>query len=250
MSLRKSRLLLLVTDRDLGGILKLALRDFDLEWHAEKGPAVDAFRRRSFDLAIIDLAFGGRPGGLDLIREWRAAGGEFPIVAISDIPQSSLVVEALETGADDFLRQPFHHDELLARIRKLLARPERTGLLRRAGGVMVGRSPFGFGGATVTPDLVVRFPDGGEERIRPKHHGILKMFAEGAGSLVLKDELVKSVWGSDANDAGHSVNEYVSMLRRLFLAHGIDFNHLVASEPKAGWRIRAGAGREPPASAA
>ena len=246
MTARKSRLLLLVENRDLGGILKLALRDYDLEWHAEKGPAVDAFRRRSFDLAIIDLSFGDRPSALDLIRDWRAAGGEFPIVAISDIPQPSLVVESLEAGADDFLRQPFHHDELLVRIRKLLARPDRVNLLRRAGGVVMGRSPFAFGGTIVTPDLVVRFPDGAEERIRPKHHGILKMFAENAGGLVLKDELVKSVWGSDGNDAGHSVNEYISVLRRLFLSHQVDFNGLVVSEPKAGWRIHPGAGRPVP----
>jgi len=250
MSPRKSRLLLLVANRDLGGILQLALGDYDLEWHAEPGPAVDAFRRRSFDLAIIDLGFGVRPSALDLIRDWRAAGGEFPIVAISDIPQPSLVVESLEAGADDFLRQPFHHDELLARIRKLLARPERVSRLRRAGGVVMGRASFSFGGTTVTPDLIVRFPDGAEERIRPKHHGILKMFAERAGGLVLKDELVRAVWGSDGNDAGHSVNEYVSGLRRLYLSHQVDFNRLVASEPKAGWRIHPGAGGGPAGPAA
>lgn len=239
MSLRKSRLLLLVENRDLGEILKLALREYDLEWHAEKGPAGDAFRRRSFDMAIIDLAFGGRALGLDLIRDWRLAGGEFPIIAIADIPQPSLAVESLEAGADDFLRKPFHHEELLARIRKLLARRKSATTIRKAGGVVMGRSSFMFGEATVTPDLVVRFPDGCEERIRPKHHGILKMFADHAGGLVLKDELVKSVWGSDGNDAGHSVNEYVSMLRRIFLRHEIDFNRLVVSEPKAGWRIHA-----------
>jgi DNA-binding winged helix-turn-helix (wHTH) protein len=72
------------------------------------------------------------------------------------------------------------------------------------------------------------------------------MFAERAGGLVLKDELVRRVWGSDANDAGHSVNEYVSTLRRLFGKHKVDLNKLVASEPKAGWRIDAAAGRPAP----
>jgi DNA-binding response OmpR family regulator len=245
MSARKNRLLLLVEHRDLGEILKLALRDYELELHAEKGPAGDAFRRRSFDMAIVDLSFGGRLSGLDLIRDWRSAGGEFPIVAISDIPQPSLVVESLEAGADDFLRKPFHHDELLARIRKLLARTDKGNPVRKAGGVLMVRAPFTFGGAIVTPDLVIRFPGGAEERIRPKHHGILKAFAEHAGGLVLKEELVKSVWGSDGNEAGHSVNQYVSLLRRLFLRHDIDFNRLVTSEPKAGWRIHASAAGEP-----
>jgi DNA-binding response OmpR family regulator len=241
MSLRNPRLLLLVESPDLGGILKLALGEYELEWHAEPGGAGDAFRRRSFDLAIVDLGFGGRPAGLASIRGWRAAGADFPIVAISDLPQPSLAVESLDAGADDFLRKPFHHEELLLRIRKLLARSGRAVPVRKAGGVLLGRSAFVFGGATVTPNLMIRFPDGVEEKIRPKHHGILQMFAERAGGLVLKDELVKRVWGSDASDAGHSVNEYVSTLRRLFVRHKVDFNGLVTSEPKAGWRIAASA---------
>jgi len=237
MSQRNPRLLLLVESPDLGGILKLALGEYELDWHAEPDSAGDAFRRRSFDLAIVDLAFGGRPAGLASIRDWRAAGADFPIIAMSDLPQPSLGVESLDAGADDYLRKPFHHEELLLRIRKLLARSGRGAAVRKAGGVLLGWSPFTFGGATVTPNLIVRFPDGAEERIRPKQHGILQMFAERAGGLVLKDELMKRVWGSDANNAGHSVNEYVSTLRRLFIRHNVDFNRLVASEPKAGWRI-------------
>ena len=250
MDFRKSRLLVVVENPDLGGILKLALRDYDLDVHAQAGAAHDAFRRHPFDLAIVDLSFGGRPAGLALIRDWRAAGGDLPIIALSDLPQASLAVEAFEAGADDFLRKPFHHDELLARIRKLLARRAPAVPIRKAGGVFVGRADFGFGGAIVTPDLIVRFPDGAEEKIRPKQHGILRMFADRAGGLVLKEELVQSVWGSDAGNAGHSVNEYVSTLRRLFVQHGIDFNQLVTSEPKAGWRIHARAGGADQAPAA
>lgn len=246
--MRRRRLLLLVENSDLGGILLLALRDYDLEWHAQIDSAADAFRRRSFDLAVVDLAFGGRPVGLEAIRQWRTGGATFPIIAISDLPQPALAVAALDAGADDFLRKPFHHGELVARIRKLLERRETGSPLRKAGGVLLGRAAFTFGAATVTPDLVVRFPDGAEERLRPKQHGILKVFAERAGTLVMKEELVKQVWGSDANDAGHSVNEYVSTLRRLFLRHKVDFNGLVASEPKAGWRIAPAAAGGKPAS--
>ncbi len=249
MSPKTSRLLLLIGDPDLGGILKLALRENDLELFGRAGPAEDALRRRSFDLALVDLSVEGRPAALELIRKWRRAGGAVPIIALSDYPQPSLAIEALDAGADDFLRKPFHHDELLARIRKL-GRRAPAPPPRRAGGVMLERNPFVFGGATVTPDLMVRFPLGQEERIRPKQHGILKVFSEHAGALVLKEALVKSVWGSDGNDAGHSVNEYVSILRRLFLRHGVDFNRLVVSEPKAGWRIHpsAAAGRPDPAA--
>jgi DNA-binding response OmpR family regulator len=248
MSARRSRLLLLVENADLGGILLIALQDYDLEWHTQTDSATDAFRRRSFDLAVVDLAFGGRPAGIEAIMEWRAGGAEFPIIALSELPQPGLAVAALRAGADDFLRKPFHHEELVARIRKLLDRRDVAVPVRKAGGALLGREAFAFGRATVTPDLLVQFPDGGRERIRPKQHGILKVFAERAGTLVMKEELMKLVWGSDVNGGGHSVNSYISSLRRLFQRHRIDFNRLVASEPKAGWRIDAkAAGKEPPA---
>lgn len=245
MSIRRSRLLLLVESPDLGGILQLALREFELEWHAQPGSARDAFRRRSFDLALVDLPTAGRLAGLDLIRDWRTAAENFPIVAISDHPQPRLAVECLEAGADDFLRKPFHCDELVARMRKLLRRrmPDRP--LRKAGGVLLGAEDFWFGGAVVAPDLTIRFDNGTRERIRPKHHGILREFARAAGTLLLKDELVRTVWGDDANDAGHSVNEYISNLRRIFARHGVNFNSLVTSEPKAGWRVAADAAQRP-----
>jgi len=232
-------LLLLIESSDLGGILQLALREHELEWYRKAGPARDAILRRSFDLAIVDLSLGGRAAGLDSIREWRAAMAGFPIIAITDIPQPSLAVESLDAGADDFLRKPFHHEELLVRIRKLVARGEAPTFVRKAGGVLLGRAPFSFAEAMITPDLMIRFPDGKEERIGPKQHGILTVFADRAGELVLKEELVRAVWGSDANDAGHSVNEYVSKLRGLFSRHGLDLNQWVVSEPKAGWRIGA-----------
>lgn len=249
MSIRRSRLLLLVESPDLGGILQLALREFELEWHVKPAPARDAFRRRAFDLALVDLPAGGRPQALDLIRDWRAAGDEMPIVAISDLPQPGLAIECLDAGADDFLRKPFHCSELLARMRKLLQRRRRETPVRKAGGVLLGAEEFWFAGAVVTPDLTVRFPNGASERVRPKQHGILREFARAAGTLLLKEELIEAVWGSDANHAGHSVNEYISGLRRLFREQGSDFSALVLSEPKAGWRIAVEAARRPDFSA-
>lgn len=241
MSPRRSRLLLLVENPDLGGILQLALREYETDLHAAADRARDAFRRRAFDLAIVDLSLSSRPAGLELIREWKHSGGDVPIIVLSDLPQPGLSVEALDAGADDFLRKPFHHAELLVRIRKQLGRPRAPSPLRRAGGLVLTAEPFAFGAATVTPDLTIRFPDGADERLRPKQLGILRFFAERAGGIALREDLLRAVWGSDAADAGHSVNEYISTLRKLFLRHQLDFNGLVASEPKVGWRIAAAA---------
>jgi DNA-binding response OmpR family regulator len=236
--MRSYRLLLLVESAELSGILQLALAQHELESYPRADQARDAVRRRFFDLAIVDCSHSSS-AAVHLIRDWRQGGSEFPIIVLSDLPHPSLAVEVMAAGADDFLRKPYHHAELVARMGKLLTRRAGTSAnpLRRTAGIALGSSSFIFGGSVVTPELIVRFPDGAEERLRPKQHGILKFFADRAGGLALKEELVREVWGTDGNQLSHSVNEYVSTLRRLFTAHGIDFNRLVVSEPKVGWRI-------------
>jgi DNA-binding response OmpR family regulator len=236
--MRLYRLLLLSESPELGGILQVALSHCEVELHSRADPARDASRRRHFDLAIIDCSSTAEAGRA-LVRAWRKDGAEFPIVVLSDLPQPTLAVEMMQAGADDFLRKPYHHAELLVRMGKLLDRRMTGGSnpLRRTAGVALGTDSFQFGPATILPQLLARFPGGAEERLRPKQHGILRFFADRAGGLALKDELLREVWGSDGNHLGHSVNEYISTLRRLFARHGIEFNRLVTTEPKVGWRV-------------
>ena len=76
------------------------------------------------DIAVIDL---GLPeiSGLEVIKKLRNAGKRFPIIILTARSQWQDKVEALESGADDYLVKPFHTEELLARI---------NALVRRAGG--------------------------------------------------------------------------------------------------------------------
>ncbi len=238
MTNRRHRLLLFIENAEFGSVLAFALPDCETAIFVDADRARDAFSREPFDIAIVDASAENQSAATELIRDWRTADSSISLIAISDIPYIGLAVEALEAGADDFLRKPFHHAELRARIRRLLERPAAPGP-RRADGVALGESGFYFGGAEVTPNLILKFSDGAQERIRPKHFGILKAFAVGAGRLVLKEDLVKAVWGSPARGHGNSVNEYISNLRRLFFRHGIDLNRWITSEPKAGWRIHA-----------
>ena len=76
------------------------------------------------DLAVIDL---GLPelSGLDVIRELRERGRDFPILVLTARSDWQDKVTGLEAGADDYLTKPFHFEELMARI---------NALMRRAGG--------------------------------------------------------------------------------------------------------------------
>jgi len=98
---------------------------------SEKGFAVDATdtgadalyygAEYAIDVAIIDL---GLPdiSGLDVIKQFRRKGINFPILILTARTRWEEKVEGLEAGADDYLAKPFHSEELLARVNALIRR--------------------------------------------------------------------------------------------------------------------------------
>ena len=92
---------------------------------AADGRAAEAAIARNPDLVLLDL---GLPdvSGHDLLRRWRTAGRETPVIILSSRTDEAGIVEALELGADDYVTKPFGD----------LERPNATGKLTRR-----GRSP-------------------------------------------------------------------------------------------------------------
>jgi two-component system OmpR family response regulator len=67
------------------------------------------------ELALLDLNLPDGDG-LELVREWRAAGRTIPVIALTARDQISDRIRGLQAGADDYLVKPFDLDELLARM--------------------------------------------------------------------------------------------------------------------------------------
>lgn len=73
------------------------------------------------DVAIIDLGLPKMPG-MDLIKQLREDGHDFPILILTARGRWEEKVDGLGAGADDYVVKPFHMEELLARLQALLRR--------------------------------------------------------------------------------------------------------------------------------
>jgi len=73
------------------------------------------------DLAVIDLGM-PKMDGIEVIKQLRSQGKEFPILILTARSRWQEKVEGLEAGADDYLTKPFHIEELLARVNVLIRR--------------------------------------------------------------------------------------------------------------------------------
>lgn len=241
MPASRRHILLLEDSKDVrSAFIALFEQSYEVHVAGSIDQATGVVTRGAVDCAIIDVAQGAEARSrLKMLTAWRAAGIDVPIVMTSAV--DGLTVEALRLGADDFLRKPFNFAELDARVQKQLARGlTARSVAHRVDGVSLPRRSFDFGGAIIHPDLRISF---GKltRRIGAKQVGILREFAAHAGQLILKEELVRAVWGADANTNSSSVHQYLHVLRKLYREGGVEFSEFVKPESKAGWRIVEGA---------
>ena len=78
-------------------------------------------REIDYTLLVIDL---GLPGmdGIDLIRTLRKEGSKVPIIVLTARNDVESIVQAMEAGADDYLKKPVYFEELFAHIEAVLRR--------------------------------------------------------------------------------------------------------------------------------
>lgn len=141
------------------------------------------------DLVLLDL---GLPdvAGHDLLRGWRAAGRETPVIVLSSRTDEAGIVEALELGADDYVAKPFGMKELVARIRTAL----RHRLQQR------GEQPV-FRSGALTVDLVHRLVrlGGAPVDLTPREYDVLRVLVQHAGKVLTHQLLIRQVWGGVAD---------------------------------------------------
>lgn len=119
------RILVVDDDRRVLELLEIAFTNqgFRVLMAADGDEAVRCVAQDRPDLVVLDVRL-PRRSGLDVCEMLRRDPGEFPvpIVVVSAAVETETRLQAFSRGADDFLSKPFSPKELVARVRRLLAR--------------------------------------------------------------------------------------------------------------------------------
>jgi two-component system response regulator PhoP len=154
------------------------------------------------DLAIIDLGLPEMPG-LDVIRELRSRGRDFPILVLTARSEWQDKVAGLEAGADDYLTKPFHIEELMARV---------NALMRRSGGHARPRVQLG----PLTVDLSSQrvWLKGEEIELTTFEYKVLNYLVMHPGEVVTKTDLSEHIYEEDADRDSNVIEVFIGRLRR------------------------------------
>ena len=156
----------------------------------------------SYDAIILDIMLPSMNGYL-VCKELRARSVWTPVLMLTAKDGEYDEAEALDTGADDFLRKPFSFVVLLARLRALARRgtPERPVVLQ------CGTLRLDPATATVTRD-------GQQIDLTRRELALLEVLMRAGGDAVSRQDIQDRVWGMEDEPASNVVEVYVRYLRR------------------------------------
>ncbi|GAA4686126.1 response regulator transcription factor [Promicromonospora umidemergens] len=182
------------------------------------------------DIVVLDL---GLPDmdGLDVAREIRANGLTVPVLVLTARADEVDLVVGLDAGADDYVTKPFRLAELLARVRALL---------RRSHGETGEEEELHAQDVRVDVAAHRAFQGDRELHLTTKEFDLLRVLVQNAGSVVVRDTLMRDVWGSDPVGSTKTLDMHVSWLRRKL---GDDANapRYVSTVRGLGFRFEIGA---------
>jgi two-component system phosphate regulon response regulator OmpR len=154
-----------------------------------------------WDALVLDLMLPDMDG-LEVCRQLRAFS-DVPVLMLTARGDAMDRVVGLEIGADDYLPKPFEPRELLARLRAILRRWDRT----RSSNVLR------FGRLEIDRDARGVRVDGAERSLTGHQFALLVALAERAGRVLSRDTLMDLVRGEELEAFDRSIDVHVSRIR-------------------------------------
>ncbi len=159
-------------------------------------------QENEYDVILLDIMLPVL-NGYKVCEQLRAEGNWTPILMLTAKDGSWDQVEALDTGADDYVTKPFSFEVLLARVRSLLRRTvtERPVTLR------VGDLELDPARRSVTRA-------GEPVRLTARELSLLEFLMRRAGDVLTKQQILGNVWNFDFEGDPNIVESYIARLRR------------------------------------
>jgi two-component system, OmpR family, catabolic regulation response regulator CreB len=184
-------------------VYALATDGFEPDWCGTGVDALQAVRQRAPALAVLDI---GLPdtNGFELFRQLREVDPVLPAIFLTARSSEVDRVVGLELGADDYMAKPFSPRELVARVRSVLRRTQRSAVPPAV--------PTSGVFSIDDEKKSIRFRGRPLELSRTEYR-LLKVLVERPGRVFSRDELMERAWDDPAAAFDRTVDAHVKTLR-------------------------------------
>jgi two-component system KDP operon response regulator KdpE len=223
-----SRVLVVDDEPQITRVLKTVLtsQGYLVRTAAEGETALSTLSEWRPELVITDL-YMPRMDGIELCRRIRAVSS-VPIIVLSVKGEERAKVEALDSGADDYVTKPFGADELLARV--------RAALRRRGAPPSEAAASLDAGDFRIDLDGRRVHISGREVRLTPKEFDLFLYLARHPNRVLTHRTLLEAVWGEASQEQPEYLRVFMGQLRKKLEADPSNPRYLV-TEPWVGYRF-------------
>ena len=224
-------LLFIEDDDGIRLALSMALEDegYSVGGAANGAEGLEKFSSNSPDLVLLDLRLPDM-SGFDVCRAMRAKS-IVPIIIITAQTDTHDMVAGLEAGADDYVTKPVVPKELAARIRALLRRVQLQGSATTPTASI-------FGDIEIRREQGIVLKAGIELNLTKTEFRLICEFADHAGAVLSRDQLLERVWGYEYLGDSRLVDAHVRRLR-LKIEDQPDDPQLIVTARGVGYRLMA-----------
>jgi two-component system, OmpR family, alkaline phosphatase synthesis response regulator PhoP len=174
---------------------------------ADGGQAVDAVKKDAPALVVLDIML-PTLDGYEVCKRVRAQS-DVPIIMVTARDDDIDKIIGLELGADDYMTKPFNPRELVARVKAILRRSERSTRNHTPAG------PLHIGDVTIDEarrDVTVK---GEPVTLRAKEFDLLLALAENRSLVLTREKLLDLVWGFDYVGQTRTIDVHIAHLRKV-----------------------------------
>ena len=179
----------------------LEAEGFDVDVATDGESALERALVGAYDAMTLDIML-PKMNGYEVCRRMRQAGVNTPVLMLTAKDGEYDEADALDIGADDFLRKPFSVVVLVARLKALL----RRGVARTA--------KLEFSDLSLSPMAKTVTRNNQPLDLTPREFALLEYFLYNAGNTLSKTQLLDHVWGAGFSGDPNVVEVYVGYLRK------------------------------------
>ncbi len=163
-----------------------------------------------YDVIVLDLRLPGL-SGVEVLRTLRDRGVGTPVLVLTAQDAVDSKVQALRTGADDYVTKPFSFEELLARVEALGRRPREI--------------------VSPTYEIADLTIDSGSREVRragkiieltPKEYAVLEYLVRNQGRVLSRTLITEYAWGYNFDPGTNVVDVVINRLRKKIARQGTD----------------------------
>jgi two-component system copper resistance phosphate regulon response regulator CusR len=198
------KVLVVEDDRSVGQYVKRGLEEqrIQADLVADGKEALEQASQAEYDVVVLDLRLPSL-SGQEVLRTLRDRGVDTPVLILTAQDAVESKVQALRTGADDYVTKPFAFEELLARVEALYRRPRDIALP-----------------VLKVEDMEI---DTGKHEVRrngtvldltPKEYSVLEYLARNAGRVMTRTLITEYAWGYHFDPGTNVVDVVINRLRK------------------------------------